>query len=484
VQFSQLACSDFNLAFNGVAPDAGPKRSPLGLSADSGGFPLYKDGTVVGGVGVIADDLYSIDADITNVDQSIDEAIAYAATYGFAAPLEQRGGRITVDGKTLRFSDVDFGGLRSAPQNAPDFAGLNPAEGALIAVTGYNEAVIVAGLAFGFAPSGVRPDANAEFPGTNAYVFVDDVDVPRYPPRGGTDAGTLGAATLTASEVRSVLTHALNVAAKARAQIRRPLGSSARVTISIVDTNGAVLGIVRSQDAPVFGADVSLQKARSAVLFSSSTAAAFLDGLPDANYLDGTSVPIGEYVTAAQTFFADPTALATGDMAVSDRAIGNIARPFFPDGLQGTPNGPFSKPPGQWSPFSDGLQFDLVNNAVLQHVTFILGGGPDVGPNCTGPGTDPRIANGIQIFPGGVPIYRGDTLVGGIGVSGDGVDQDDMIAFLGLHEASIELGGAIGNAAAPRRSDAVSPQGVRLRYVQCPQAPFTDSTATNVCAGK
>ena len=74
--------------------------------------------------------------------------------------------------------------------------------------------------------------------------------------------------------------------------------------------------------------------------------------------------------------------------------------------------------------------------------------GPDVGPNCTGPGTDPRIANGIQIFPGSVPIYRGDTLVGGVGVSGDGVDQDDMVAFLGLHNAGVELGGAIGNAPA------------------------------------
>ena len=33
-----------------------------------------------------------------------------------------------------------------------------------------------------------------------------------------------------------------------------------------------------------------------------------------------------------------------------------------------------------------------------------------------------------------------------VGVSGDGVDQDDMIAFLGLHNAGQSLGGAIGNA--------------------------------------
>ena len=484
VQFSQLACSDFITSYNGVAPDAGPKRSPLGLSADPGGFPLYKDGTVVGGVGVIADDLYSIDANIVNVDNDPDEAIAYAATYGFAAPLDRRGDRITVDGKTLRFSDVDFGGLRSVPANAPGYATLSTAIGALIPVNGYTQAAISAGLAFGFSASGIRPDGNVDFPGTDAYVFVNDADLPRFPPRPGTDVATLGPATLTTTEVRSLLTNALNVSAKARAQIRRPLDSTARVTISVVDTNGAVLGMARSRDAPVFGADVSLQKARTAAMLSSSTAGAFLDGLPNAIYLTGASIAIGSYVNATKAFLADPTALENGTVAYSARGVGNLERPFFPDGLAGKPNGPLSKPPGQWSAFSTGLQFDVVNNAILQHVVFILGGGPDVGPNCTGPGTDPRIANGIQIFPGGVPIYRGTTLVGGIGVSGDGVDQDDMVAFLGLHNARVALGGTIGNAPTGQRSDTLTPKGVRLRYVQCPQAPFVDSTQTNVCAGK
>jgi hypothetical protein len=74
--------------------------------------------------------------------------------------------------------------------------------------------------------------------------------------------------------------------------------------------------------------------------------------------------------------------------------------------------------------------------------------------------------------------------VGAIGVSGDGVDQDDMIAFLGVHNAGQSLGGVIGNAPADRRADTVFAQGVRLRYVQCPQAPFLDSTDDNVCEGK
>ena len=166
----------------------------------------------------------------------------------------------------------------------------------------------------------------------------------------------------------------------------------------------------------------------------------------------------------------------------------------------GTQNGPFSKPPGEWSVFSTGLQLDLALNAILQHVFSVATGGvvPQVGANCAGiagdfssippvftpPAGNGRVANGLQIFPGSVPIYRGGTLQGGIGVSGDGIDQDDMISFLGLHNAGVALGGAINNAPPAIRADNLTPQGVRLRFVQCPQAPFVDSAEDNVCDNK
>jgi hypothetical protein len=94
-----------------------------------------------------------------------------------------------------------------------------------------------------------------------------------------------------------------------------------------------------------------------------------------------------------------------------------------------------------------------------------------------------KLANGLQIFPGSVPIYRGATLVGAVGVSGDGVDQDDMISFLGLQRASAALNGSIGQAPTARRADTLTPQGTRLVYVQCPQSPFINSDDENVCAG-
>ena len=493
VQFSQLPCSDLLARFAGGASDAGPHRSPLGLSADPGGVPLYKAGTPVGGVGVISDATYSFDADISDSDIDDDELIALAASNGLAAPAERRANRIAVDGRLLRFSDGGDSDLLSDPNQAPTFASINNIAGSLLAVPGYTLAIVRAGLSYGHAASGIRPDV-LDFPGLDAFVLVDAANSERFRPLAGTD----GVAALTAIEVQSILSEALQLANQARAQIRRPAGTPARVSISVVDSNGVILGIVRGRDAPVFGTDVSLQKARTAAFFSSASAATLLAGVPAATYLDGGLVvlrdePLAQYVTAVQNFLALPTALTDGAVAFSDRAGGNLSRPFFPDGVTGNPAGPFSKPAGEWSPFSTGLQLDLVYNALIQHVGFTLALVPDVPMNCTGidgfddafavAGVIPQLANGTQIFPGSVPIYRGTQLVGAIGVSGDGVDQDDMIAFLGLHRAGISLGG-FGNAANQMRADTLTPQGIRLRYINCPITPFIDNDDQNVCEGK
>ena len=75
--------------------------------------------------------------------------------------------------------------------------------------------------------------------------------------------------------------------------------------------------------------------------------------------------------------------------------------------------------------------------------------------------------------------------IGAIGVSGDGIDQDDMVAFLGTHRAGLDLGTGVGNAdIAIRASTLIKPRNVTLRYVQCPYTPFLGSDAQNVCDGK
>ncbi len=113
VQFSQLPCSDLAARYGaaGAMASIGPKRSPLGLSADPGGFPLYKNGVVVGGIGVIADGVYGFDPNILDIDNDPEEAIALAGTIGFEAPTAIRADRIYVDGTQLRFTDATYAGL-------------------------------------------------------------------------------------------------------------------------------------------------------------------------------------------------------------------------------------------------------------------------------------------------------------------------------------------------------------------------------------
>lgn len=513
VQFSQLPCSDLVTDAAGPGVGIGPQRAPLGLSADPGGFPLYKNGHPVGGIGVISDGVYGLDRDIFDTDSNNDELIAIAGQFGFAPNIDRQANRITVDGRSLRYSDVDSGDLLSNPQAAPNFA-TTLTLGALVdsdAVpnyfneTGAGAGDLLAGSTFGTGGSGIVDADNIDttFAGLDAFVLSNAAGtVNRYPP---IDGAVIAGNELLAADVTQILRSALGVANQARAQIRRPLNSQARVTISVVDTAGNILGIVRTRDAPLFGTDVSLQKARTATFFSSTDAGATLSAEADVEYLTAAGAGSGvmvdfsaDYVGSiasglgVRAFVNDDTALANG-IAFADRSGGNLSRPFYPDGINATTNGPFSKTfsatttANSWSPFSNGLQLDLVLNELVGH---LVGGTNNT--SCVG---TTRLANGIQIFPGSVPIYRNGVLVGGIGVSGDGVDQDDMISFLGTYRASLALGGdgigdagdtIIGNALGTNRADTIASGQLaanRLRYIQCPQNPFIGSSDNNVCDG-
>jgi uncharacterized protein GlcG (DUF336 family) len=269
-----------------------------------------------------------------------------------------------------------------------------------------------------------------------------------------------------------------------------------RGSFVVVDTQGTILGVLRTRDAPVFGTDVALQKARTVLFFSSPAAGAALQAAGSVTYLKpagspgNATVQFGDYARA-MTALVGVNAL-NGTYAYGVRSVGNFERPFFPDGIDGYANGPLSKPYPQWSPFSTGLQLDLVYERIAQHVLFGLGAGPDVGPSCAGPPgpatgfntTVPAVlGDGLQIFAGGVPIYRGNQLVGAVGVSGDGIDQDDMVAFLGVYNAGQALG-SIANAPIASRIDQLNIQGQKVRYVECPQAPFLDSNEQSPCDGK
>jgi uncharacterized protein GlcG (DUF336 family) len=396
VQFSSLPCSDIK------KPSA-----RLGLSADPGGLPIYKNGVASGAIGVEGDGLYTVDRNPADDDQTFEELIAASGIRGFEAPALIRGDNILVDGIRLPFSNV-----------------VNPPAPATTAS--------IAGATFGFGPGGVPPAS--EFVPQIIGGVAGEVSPRFFPFIGGTAPS---GSALTTTEVGTIIAHAVQQANITRAAIRQPLGSNARVTIAVVDTAGLVLGVFRQQDAPVFGFDVAVQKARTAAFFSSANAANAL-----------RAAGFGSYVDRAQ---ADGLQF-NGAFGFSDRATGFLHRPFFPDGIDNTAAGPFSTALSDWSPFNVGLQLDLVKTNFLASVV-----GPAV--PCT---SIPSLPNGVQIFPGSVPLYKNGVLVGAIGISGDGVDQDDLIAAAGANGFSPPT---------EMRADQIFVRGVRLPFLKFPRSP-------------
>jgi len=403
VQFSSLRCSDVAVA-----------GLPLGLSGDPGGIPLYKNGVAVGGVGVEGDGIYTVDRVPTDNDQPFEEIIAVAAAQNFFAPPQIQAENILIEGIRLPFANVD---------NLPTATPLPFTNLPGIVIPGFP---IRAALPSAFVPvtlNGVVGEADPRF----------------YPAVAGS--------ALSAAEVTQILGNAAQTANITRAGIRQPLGSNARVSISVVDVDGRILGIFRQADAPIFGFDVSAQKARTAAFLARPDAGARLQ-----------AAGFGSFVARAA---ADGIGL-NGSIAFSDRGFGFLHRPLFPDGINNTAAGPFSTELGAWSPFNVGLQLELIRESLMNpfppmcrktRMKELRGCG------CT---TVPGLQNGMQIFAGGIPLFRGNTLVGAIGISGDGIDQDDFISAGG------------GNNFAPppeMRSDRVFVRGVRLPFIKIPARP-------------
>ena len=392
VQFSSLPCGDIKI------PSA-----RLGLSADPGGLPIYKNGLPAGGIGIEGDGLYTLDRIPTDADQPFEEQIAASGIRGFEAPASIRGDTILVDGIRLPFSNIT-----------------NP----LVPTT----SVSIVGATISLPP-------NSEFVPQVVGGVAGEVSPRFFPFIAGTTPA--GSNALTASDVTTIISRAAQQSNITRAAIRQPLGSNARVTIAIVDAAGLVLGVFRQQDAPVFGFDVAVQKARTAAFFSSANAATLLRGAGFGSYVDRA---------AADGLRFD------GSFAFSDRAIGFLHRPFFPDGINDTAAGPFSTVLADWSPFNVGLQLDLIQTNFLASL-----GGPVA--SCT---NIPALTNGIQIFAGSIPLYKNGVLAGAIGISGDGIDQDDLIAAAGANGFSPPT--AI-------RSDQIFVRSVRLPFVKFPRSP-------------
>jgi uncharacterized protein GlcG (DUF336 family) len=324
-------------------------------AVNPGGVPIFKNGQVVGGIGV------------TGVPFDVAEFVAFTASQvnvdGIVLIPLPPPGEVIIDGVALPFVNQT-----TAP------AGVMPGT--------FNAALYIQG-----------PTGNLGLPPEGDLL----------PPTNGPIGG------LTAAQVTQILDNAQATADQTRALIRLPPSVQARMSIAVSDLDGTIIGLRRMTDGTVFSIDVAATKARNVIYFSGMTRTP----------MDLNQVPLGT--------------------AVTNRTIGFGAQPFFPPGINGSPIGPFFN-----------LFVQDVNTPCSQ------------GFQTPGPAWPAINQSGIVFFPGAEPLYINGMLVGGLGVSGDGVDQDDFVT----------AGGGVGfEAPAAIRADQIMIDGVRLPYLHFPRNP-------------
>jgi uncharacterized protein GlcG (DUF336 family) len=276
--------------------------------------------------------------------------------------------------------------------------------------------VVIGGISLPFVNQMSPPDGLPAGTMNGGYEIGFGPVAGGLPPEGFLVGPNDGSA-LSHDDVNEIIMNAIATANVTRSVIRLPSSSRAAMTIAVSDLDGTILGFYRMPDGTVFSADVAATKARNVIWFSTTGAR------------DIAGVPAGT--------------------AVTNRTISFAAQPLFPPGIDGSGNGPF---------------FSLYQN--------------DVATPCT-QGSEPGLANtgnmsGIVFFPGSSPLYRNGALVGGLGVSGDGVDQDDFVTA-GAINGACSSGGPCGvpdfQAPINIRADQVVIDNVRLPYWKFPRNP-------------
>src|SRR5262249_7386078 len=231
---------------------------------------------------------------------------------------------------------------------------------------------------------------------------------------------------ISKDDVARIIFQGIAQANATRAAIRLPLGSRTRMVFAVCDSTGNILGLFRMPDTTYFSIDVAVAKARNVAYYANAAKLQAVDRLPSFN----------------------------PGVAFTNRTFRYLALPRFPEGIDGIPPGPFS----------------ILNDGGVDPLT-----GRQVGPrlpvkafksvqgyDAFNPETnfrDPfnkKFQNGIVFFPGSAPLYKNGKLIGGFGVSGDGVDQDDVVTFFGT--SGFGVPGSI------TRADQVIFSGVRLPY--------------------
>jgi len=294
-------------------------------------------------------------------------------------------------------------------------------------------AVYLVGVLLPFSLDQAAADAALARHGAGAYDALGNVDAGAdgaidpflflSSPRDST-APTPADGGLLAAEVQALVEETALVARETHAAIRLPAASPTAMVIAVTDGAGEVLALFRMEDATLFSVDIAITKGRNTFFYSAPNAVDADGPRAGLHPLDGI-VPPGTAITC--------------------RTLGFLTQPFYPPGIAGTPPGPLFE-----------LALENRKQARFEEMGFAT-----PGPN----------QSGLILFPGSAPLYKDGVLVGAIGVSGDGVEQDDFVTLMGIRRAEARLGGIELEPPAAIRADNFTFGGVRLPYMKFPQHP-------------
>ncbi len=410
--------------YNGSVPASlglGVPNTRLGARCSSAA--LFKfDSTLghvvmVGGIGVYPSPIVCVDQEVSDAfkvelknevaGSNHEEQVAIAGAIGFQPPPNITADNITNDGIRLPYvlaqphinTLIPFASLPGTPVVIP--AGFPLCPGAPP-----NGLPVFDYTPMAAPPQPVLPTEN----------FNGQVGSYYYPIIADPNPGLInGQPRLTAAEVHNIVKNGAMRASTTRGAIRFPVGVPMQCWVTVVANPGVngmapqVLAAFRTPNAPMFSFDVAVQKGRTALFFSSP------------------------------------------QVAQSSRTVGFLAQDHYPPGIDFNPPtiyGPEQSLNGQIS--FNGLQ---VQFSFPPRTDGDMKGG--FAPN-------PNLPNGITVFPGGFPLYRNGVVIGAVGISGDGVDQDDIVGISATvgYQAPLAI-----------RADAFTVGGARLPYAKIPRNP-------------
>src|SRR5271157_3959049 len=185
-------------------------------------------------------------------------------------------------------------GVVGSTPDVSEFAALSGAAGTLPAFPAPG-AVIINGITVPFVlqttiPSGFSPEPNY----TGSYSLGPTSSLGPVP--NGylvtPSAGPIGG--LSAADVNGIVTNAVNTASVTRAVIRLPIGQRTKMVISVADLDGTLLAQYRMPDATVFSIDVAVAKSRNMTYFNSQQVnPADLPGVPVGTAVTNRTISFG-----------------------------------------------------------------------------------------------------------------------------------------------------------------------------------------------